>query len=904
MTAFYDEIMQTLDRLQQAPANPEFVALLEDWQSFFGALSNVTDQSQRFVDLASALAGLHGEPDPVLKLAIVQLAAANPVLGPAIVLASLPATTARWAGRFWQGLCAEEVRKPASPAADPNPHSDVQLSAPFAEWTIKSLPPPGPGRKYLIFSDVHRDDASDRRQPLEPGSIEHFSHNAALFARILDHVGQPASGYTILEGGDCEELWFIRSVDGDGATVAAYPKTPAGGLDVAAKLRSIIQTNQGIYDRLRALHQAGRYFRIQGNHDSWVRTRPPHDGSVFAVLEQAMSGGASPAFRIYDACVIPGVKTMCEHAAGELLIDAWRVKQGAITRDEFIARLLQSHLGLDAATYTDTAKMVVAHGHQFDFWNCEGNELAGLLISNTVATFLDRHMDRLLELRGIAWQGNPLVDFQDIFANLSVFSGWPTGSASVELAHRVQHKPNGQRVLTDDIFYCESIVALWAAFGIALSGKDAQGVERMPADSRAALDPSSPTAIGQYLTRHHFHHVCIGHTHVPHSQPFFTLENLAGLLPPPFSWLVRGLRAVLPEMLEPTLKTMYSNSGTAGWMEGVIWATEIDETGQSRLLYWTDKTRVETPERMDWELDALDPAIRSHLLEAYRAALDSPGAELSNNVAELLAALKARLNDLHVAADALGVALSKSIALPVHLLAIAFLEQAKAHSPLRKLAEIEDLLLQRARNIGRKAAKRAQKEVNEALDQAVDALRGELEKLRGFSMDVFLSLRRRTLRGFAAPADADFLTLQAPISADAGKRLLAFRRIIIADPVAGESQAQQRDREDAALHHAGLAFAMFDGFPRNLPFFANRAEASNPAARIHASAHPVLQSMLSTLWLYPVAGQRVEIGGVALWSRFALKDGGAKGSVVELTIKLGKAGQPEPADRVDGPLVA
>ena len=901
-TAFYDEIMQSLGRLEQAPANPKFVALLEDWRTFFGAMSSV-DPQQEFAELATRLTALQSASDPTIKLAIVQAASRNPVLGPAMVLATLPASMIRWASGFWKSLYAEEVNKPA---ADPNPNSDVQLTAPFDDWVIKSLPAPGVGRKYLIFSDVHRDDVTDRRQPLEPGSIGHFHHNADLFARILDHVGHTNSGYTILEGGDCEELWFIRSVDGDGATVAPYPKTPAGGLDVAAKLRSIIVTNQGIYDRLQTLHKAGRYFRIQGNHDSWVRTRPPHDGTVFAEIERAMTGGnAAAPFRIYDACVIPGVKTMCDDSAIDLLKNAWRVHEGTLTKEAFVNGLLQSQLGLDAAKYTSRARMIVAHGHQFDFWNCEGNELTGMLISNTVATYLDRNMDRILELRGVAWQGNPLVDFQDIFANLSVFSGWPVGSASVELAHRVQHQPNGQRELTDDIFYNESIVALWAAFGIGLKGVDAQGNNRTPADSRATLDMTTASDISDYLQRHHFHHVCIGHTHVPHSQPFYTLDNLATLLPPPFSWLSHALRAVLPNMLEPAIKTMYSNSGTGGWMEGVIWATEIDETGQSRLIYWTDKTRVETPERMDWELEPLDDTVRTHLLEAYRAALDEPGAELSANYAELVAKLRTRLTELHVAADALGVALAHSVALPVQLLGMAFLQQAKDFSPLHKLEEIETLLLERARGIGKKVVQQGQETVNEALDRAVGALRDQLKRLRGFSADVLLSMRRRILRGFAAPGDSDILTLCAPISAAAINRLKTFIDILLAEPIPGESMDQARNRRDAALHHAGLAFAMFEEFPRNLPFFSNRAEISNQATRIHASENPVLQSMLSTLWMYPVAGQPVEVGGVALWSRFTLEDGGTGvGSVVKLTIKLGKAGEGEPRVDDSGPLVS
>jgi hypothetical protein len=637
---------------------------------------------------------------------------------------------------------------------------------------------------------------------------------------------------------------------------------------------------------------------------------------VFAVLEQAMTAGnpAAP-FRIYDACVIPGVKTMCDESVWKLLGDAWRVRSGTLEREVFINGLIQSQLGLDAGRYTDKAKMIVAHGHQFDFWNCEGNELAGMLISNTAATFLDRHMDPIVELRGVAWQGNPVIDFEDIFARLSVFSGWPVGHASVELAHRIQHQPNGERELTDDIFFLESVVALWAAFGIALKGPDSQGVERTPAASRAALDLREPAQILQYLQRHHGHHVCIGHTHAPHSQPYYTLDNVATLLPPPFSWLVRALRALLPDLLEPAFKTLYSNSGTAGWMEGVIWATEIDETGQSRLVFWTEKTRVETPERMDWELEPLDPRVRDHLLEAYRKALDAPGAELSGNLATLIQKLRKRLGDLQVAADALNSALAHTIVLPVHLLAITLLERGRPPEPApRVLMEIRQELLRQIKSVGRRLRRQGPDLVNEALDRAVDALREQLRQLQQFSADVVLSVRRRLLHGFAAIGEADILTLYAPIAPAAVEGVRVLQRLLQDDAAAGSPG----DRDDAALHHAALAFAAFDGFPRNLPYFSNRSGSASMASRVVTSEQPVLQAMLASLWMFPVAGQPVTVGGVTLWSRVRLVVGDPRPaagggpvtrapnapSFVKLVVKIGAAGVAEPMEEGSAALVS
>jgi hypothetical protein len=90
--------------------------------------------------------------------------------------------------------------------------------------------------------------------------------------------------------------------------------------------------------------------------------------------------------------------------------------------------------------------------------------------------------------------------------------------------------------------------------------------------------------------------------------------------------------------------------------------------------------------------------------------------------------------------------------------------------------------------------------------------------------------------------------------------------------------------ENQALHYAGLLFSVFDEFPRNLPFFSTRVDPLNPAARLDDSEAPVLHALLSTLWMYPPAGQWVDVGGVRLESRFAVE-----GADVSLTVMLSKA---------------
>lgn len=149
-----------------------------------------------------------------------------------------------------------------------------------------------------------------------------------------------------------------------------------------------------------------------------------------------------------------------------------------------------------------------------------------------------------------------------------------------------------------------------------------------PAQSRSALDLRTPGGVAEYLRRHHLHHVCIGHTHNPQSQPHFTLKNL-GALVPLLGPVLGALSTVLPDFLEPQLKTMYFNSGTAGWMEGLVWAIEVDETGQARLVYWTDNSK--RPEKMDRELSTLPASVKDHLLDGLRNALQAPATEVSDD---------------------------------------------------------------------------------------------------------------------------------------------------------------------------------------------------------------------------------------------------------------------------------
>lgn len=809
--------------------------LLQEWKTFFAATMPVDITPQHVSQWDAKLASMINKPDRQGELELIAQASQEPLFGLSLVVAALPSVMKRQAQAWWDSLFMEQGTGDA-----------------LAGWRLKTLPPAGPGpggRKYLIVSDVHRDALSDDKGLLKPGSIDHFTGNSALYERVLDFA--TSEGYTVVEGGDCEELWFV-------ASVADYPKKADGTLDIAAKLREIIASHPTVYAKLRVLHGQGRYVRIQGNHDSFLK-RVGSDDTVGSVLRAEMELGSSVPFEIYDGCVIEGVKTMFEKSAGDALVDAYGLASGQLSAAQFTEKLLAGRLGLDPSAYVDKCRMLVCHGHQFDFWNCPDNEILGMIIANTVGTFADRQMDPFLDAKGVAWQGNPLVDFGDLFSGLPVFDSWPEQQAAVRLAHNIQHMENSARRLNDNVMFNESVAALFGAFGVALNHRDGNGNVVTPQQSRASLAMTTPAGIREYLRRHHFHHICIGHTHAPHSQPFMTLDNIGALALPllPVIGLVKGL---LPDFLEPQVKSNYFNSGTAGWMDGVIWAVEIDETGQARLVYWTRNSL--RPEYMDWELQKADPALtQAQLIEALTSALNAAAGSVQQAVQDIDARIRARLAQMNVSAAAMKERLESAVFLPMHALALSLLTRADQYVQQQKLDRRWELM-----------------EIGDAIDKAGKAIEdkaqrfaAELEKLRDFTLDVFLSIKRRAFSGFASSGDVETLSIRAPISNSARTRLDRLTRTL-----------RTLDPNDlGALHCAAFAFASFDQFPRHMPFFASMSAPLNGNLNLHTSEAPVLQAFLSTLWFYPRHGQVVNVQGVSLRSRFSIS-----GNVAHLSVEL------------------
>jgi hypothetical protein len=397
-----------------------------------------------------------------------------------------------------------------------------------------------------------------------------------------------------------------------------------------------------VYERLAKLHGEGRYYRLYGNHDSYLR-RP----EVFERLKRHFPpapgfDGVQREFTIYDYFIIDEVKTMMDHDLGDLLEDVWAgVKASREKIRTALTRMAKGRLGLDSTPYTKTKPLIITHGHQWDFWNCDPNNLSGKLIANSVAVPLDGLEDPLVDLGGIAFNGSPMIDFANGIATLPVLNNFPSYQPARAFAARIQGKADKTRVLIDDHMYTESLPALISYFAMPLNRRKNGQVVKW------ANQPKTLKNLGE-LQEHLHNSLCIGHTHYPQSQPYFNVEKL---FLGPLADLMNLVREATADHLfgfTPTLniKTQYFNSGTAGWMEGVIWALEVSATGQARLLYWTRDTRPERPQTMDWELQPMDPEVRKELdarIEQFAAYLERQLDLLAASFGELTGALGAGL---------------------------------------------------------------------------------------------------------------------------------------------------------------------------------------------------------------------------------------------------------------------
>ncbi len=86
---------------------------------------------------------------------------------------------------------------------------------------------------------------------------------------------------------------------------------------------------------------------------------------------------------------------------------------------------LWPHIGLDPGAYGDRQDMLIVHGHQFDFWNCDEHNRVGKFITNAAAIPTDALGDVVYDWRGIDRLGHPLLDLRDALGPITPMDSWP-----------------------------------------------------------------------------------------------------------------------------------------------------------------------------------------------------------------------------------------------------------------------------------------------------------------------------------------------------------------------------------------------------------------------------------------------------------------------------------------------
>jgi hypothetical protein len=274
------------------------------------------------------------------------------------------------------------------------------------ETIVPLHPPTKGGGGYMIFSDIHREPGIDA-----DFRIGHFARNRDLYLRALKWCWD--NGHTVIENGDCEELWFEPTFD------------PARRLSKRDRLARIVSTHQDVYDLLDEFADQGRYLRSIGNHDSYLW----EDADVRAWRQ------ANDFPPIEGGFVIPGVKTMD---------DMW------------------PHVGLDPDKYSNKQAMLAVHGHQFDFWNCDEHNRLGKFIANAVGVPVDALDDLVYEWRGVDMTGHPLIEFWDVLAPLTPFDNWPPREIARTWAEAIEQREPFANVTQDSIMFSETFAAVMA----------------------------------------------------------------------------------------------------------------------------------------------------------------------------------------------------------------------------------------------------------------------------------------------------------------------------------------------------------------------------------------------------------------------------------------------------------
>ncbi|MDZ7343078.1 MAG: hypothetical protein ONA90_01045, partial [candidate division KSB1 bacterium] len=421
---------------------------------------------------------------------------------------------------------------------------------------IKILPTPDKAHKYVIISDAHRDAPEDSVDEYF-FDLSHFSKNRELFIKALKYYLK--KGYTVIENGDCEELWLVPSV--------------SKNKGVRARAERIIDPkgpNRRVYQLLAELHRRGRYYRTRGNHDDFWLQSPEN----FSLLRETWFRDG-PEFRIWDAVMVPNVLTMYDQY-GRLLkkvVEAKLTNQ-PIDADELVDLF---PVGLSPQRYRQRRPIFIFHGHQTDFWNCDEHNFLGKILTNSIGIMADGITTFPYHLRGIDFAGRPILQFAEVLTEIPQVNNWLPQEPAQRLSRQIEQSSYAERRVRDNIFYSETLTA---ALSLALKYPEQKGL--MPVQILAS------------------------HTHWPQSRPHLPLGAIT----------IPNMNKKIPLRLP----TRYYNTGTCGWWEGILWGVEITDFGQPRLFYW--ERNLSEPHYMPWELHGEIPEQVIHFKEKVKKFLE------------------------------------------------------------------------------------------------------------------------------------------------------------------------------------------------------------------------------------------------------------------------------------------
>ena len=514
--------------------------------------------------------------------------------------------------------------------------------------------------------------------------------------------------------------------------------------------------------------------------------------------------------------------------------------------------------------------MLVTHGHQFDPYNCPENELLGMLIANTVGTFADQQADPFLDLRGIAMNGNPLVDFGEML------SARPSSTAGRTSNRRLSSRTTSSTCRTRSGGSSTASSTrrpsprCSGCYGLSIDHVDAQGTtissggnarrhephrrESHPDLHRTPPRPSPvprphPQPAQSTLRRDaQFHAVHPRRRLADHRRARAYRERREGC---------RHAGRCAGKLLdaEPLLKTNYFNSGTVGWMQGVIWAIEIDATGQARLVFWTEKSHIGKdsgrmrdttdtgPETMDWELTVMDPNLKQALPAAARDALPNLVSAVDQEVGNVLKGFTDEVARYRTSTEEYLDSVERRLSVPLEAIGASI---AKGGSTVATSAAVV-LEVVRA---GEK--------------DAADMLLKAGEKAHDFLLDVFTTIKARTLGQGNSGLPTQHFSIAAEISSELAGRLGAMRELLL-------NSRPALVRQDEALHIGGMSLGVFELFPRNWPFFGGIGGTQRAERFLNDIPDPSGKMVLLLLPFFPPNGRSLEIGSDRLTSSFTLE---------------------------------